>query len=153
MQKKAILILVVILVVGGGAYAIFHKPSKSNTPSSSTASNTAVNNTNQSASNDIIQTKSATNVGQYLANSDGNALYTYGLDTTGVSNCSGSCITSWPIYAVLSSTTLPANVTIITRSDGSRQYAYKGMPLYTFVDDSSGQVTGDGISNFHIAKP
>ena len=49
--------------------------------------------------------------------------------------------------------TLPANVTVITRSDGGKQYAYKGMPLYTFTSDGNGQVTGDGVENFHIAKP
>jgi len=31
------------------------------------------------------------------------------------------------------------------RPDGSSQVTYKGMPLYTFVEDSNSQVTGDGF--------
>ena len=71
----------------------------------------------------------------------------------GQSNCNGGCLASWPAYTATKTTNLPANVTVITRSDGSKQYAYKGLPLYTFTGDASGQPTGDGISNFHIAKP
>jgi predicted lipoprotein with Yx(FWY)xxD motif len=75
-------------------------------------------------------------------------------DSNGVSNCSGSCLTNWPIYEATATTDLPANVTVITRSDGKKQYAYKGMPLYYFSGDTSaGQVTGDGVNNFHVAKP
>ncbi len=152
MQKRAAIILVVILVLAGGAYALFHNKSSTptyNTPNSSTNNTTPTNNTTTA----IIQTKTASNTGQYLANSSGEALYTYSLDTTGVSNCIGSCLTAWPIYAATSSTALPANVTIIHRSDGGEQYAYKGMPLYTFTGDSPGQVNGNGVNNFNVAKP
>jgi predicted lipoprotein with Yx(FWY)xxD motif len=100
----------------------------------------------------LIKTNSK--LGQYLSDPNDKALYTYGADTTGVSNCSGSCLTDWPIYsAATAPATLAADVTVIKRADGSSQYAYKGMPLYFFSGDSTGQVTGDGIDNFHVAKP
>lgn len=156
MQKRALIIIVAILVVGGGAYAIFHKSSPSTTSSTNPYSSTPAASSSTpkpAAAGAIIETKTSASAGSYLANASGNALYTYGGDTTGVSNCSGSCISAWPIYTVLSSTNLPANVTTVTRTDGTKQYAYKGLPLYTFTGDSSGQVTGDGVSNFHIAKP
>ncbi len=151
-MKKIIVIVVIILALGGGAYAAFHKSSKT-TPTSTTSTTTSQPATTQTSAN-VVQTKTASSVGQYLASSSGMALYTYGLDKTGVSNCTGGCLASWPIYdASNAPATLPANVTVITRSDGGKQYAYKGLPLYTFSGDSSGQVTGDGVSSFHVAKP
>lgn len=153
MQKKNMwiwTIIVVLIVIGVGGYLIFHKSPKP-TPVSNTQSTTSTKST---TSNDIIQTKTASSIGQYLANPSNEALYTYSGDTQGVSNCTGSCIASWPPYSPsTSSATLPTNVTIITRSDGSQQYAYKGLPLYTFSADSSGQVTGNGVSGFSVAKP
>ena len=84
---------------------------------------------------------------------NGHPLYTYGGDQQGVSNCTGQCLADWPAYTAEATANLPTNVTIITRSDGSKQYAYKGLALYTFLGDSSSQPTGDNVSNFHIAKP
>ena len=145
MKKKVIVGIVALLVIVGGAYAIFHK---SSSPASDSSSNSS------KASTAIIQTKTASGTGQYLADANGDALYTYGADTSGVSNCSGSCIYAWPVYSPTSSTvTPPANLTVISRSDGTKQYAYKGLPLYTFSNDPAGKVTGDNVSNFHVAKP
>lgn len=108
----------------------------------------------QTTAGQIITTKTDAKYGQYLAGSKGLPLYTYGGDTSGKSNCSGSCLTDWPIYSATSApATLPANVTVVKRADGGSQYAYKGLPLYTFSGDSAGNVTGDGVSDFHLAKP
>jgi len=146
-MKRSAAAIIVIILIAVGAYAIFHK-SPTKTPSSSTSGNQS-----PISSGAIIQTKTASGVGSYLADANGNALYTYGADSSGVSNCSDSCLYTWPIYQATKTTSLPTNVTVITRSDGSMQYVYKGMPLYTFTSDSSGRVTGDNVSNFHIAKP
>lgn len=136
---------------------IFHKsPSKtSGTTSSSSLYGAATQPTPSGATtaSSIIQTMTTSNVGSYLADSSGAALYTYGGDSSGTSNVSGSLLASWPAYQATSTSSLPANVTVIKRSDGTSQYAYKGLPLYTFVGDSSGQVTGDGVADFHVAKP
>jgi len=88
------------------------------------------------------------------AEPNGQALYTYAMDTSGVSNCTGSCISTWPAYQDKGSTTnLPAGVGVIKRSDnGEMQYTYNGKPLYTFVNDHNGQATGNGIASFSIAK-
>src|ERR1035441_4495455 len=112
MQKKYMwvwTIIVVLIVVGVSGYLIFHKsstPASTSTTQSTTSSKTTTNN-------NIIQTKTASGIGQYLADSSGNTLYTYSGDTKGVSNCTGSCISSWPPYGpTTSSVTLPTNVTI-----------------------------------------
>jgi predicted lipoprotein with Yx(FWY)xxD motif len=150
-KNSIILVVIVVLIIAVGSYFIFHKSNKSTSSTQSTNTKQA-NTTN--TTKDIVQTETASNVGSYLADSSGNALYTYGSDTNGVSNCSGACLVIWPMYAANSSTDqLPNNVTIITRTDGSKQYAYKGIALYTFKSDTPGKVTGDGIANFHVAKP
>lgn len=94
--------------------------------------------------------------GQYAVGSNGMTLYRFDKDTKGVSNCSGSCAGVWPPYTTASApATLPANVTLITRGDGSMQFAYKGMPLYYYTGDQNvGDMTGDGFNGiWHIVTP
>lgn len=147
---KWIIGIVVVIVIGGGAYAIFHK-------SPAPAANNTTNNTaqNQPSTNEVILTKTSPTLGQYLTDPTGKALYTYNADTNGVSNCTGSCLAAWPPYTLHGSTSnLPAGITVITRTDnGDKQYAYHGKPLYYFASDSGSSVTGNGISNFQVAKP
>jgi predicted lipoprotein with Yx(FWY)xxD motif len=47
------------------------------------------------------------------------------------------------------------NWTIVTRDDGSKQWAYKGKPLYFWAKDAKvGDTTGDNVNNvWHVAKP
>lgn len=164
---KAIIVVVILAIIGVGAWAAVgmgsdnsdqnvNSSTTSTNPYSAPSGNQPSNSvaSNQANSGQIIQTKTDANLGSYLADSSGNALYTYDADTPGVSNCTGACLYNWPIYSVVdANASLPANVTVISRSDGSKQYAYKGLPLYTFTSDSPGRVTGDGVENFHVAKP
>lgn len=146
---KLVTAIIVVIVVVGGGYAILHKSSKTTPTTTSTSSNTpAVNNA-------VLATKTDPSVGQYLADLSGMALYTYGSDSQGVSNCTGSCLTDWPAYVDKGSTSnLPSGVGTIKRADnGQVQYTYNGLPLYTFVSDSVGKVTGNGVQNFKVAKP
>jgi len=105
--------------------------------------------------NNIVVTKVSSSLGQYLAEPNGRALYTYGGDNAGMSNCNGSCILTWPAYQDKGQTTdLPTGFGVIKRTDnGETQYTYNGMPLYTFIGDVAGRVTGNGVSNFSLAKP
>jgi predicted lipoprotein with Yx(FWY)xxD motif len=43
-------------------------------------------------------------------------------------------------------------MTLVTRSDGSQQWAYDGRPLYTFTQDTTaGQVNGNDFhNNWHV---
>ncbi|MGH7157141.1 MAG: COG4315 family predicted lipoprotein [Candidatus Saccharimonadales bacterium] len=153
---ETLLILIIIAIVAFVVWYVFHTKNTTNNTYSNSG-NTQINPPASSTSNTpskIVQTKSDPKVGQYLADSNGKTLYTYGADTTGVSNCTGSCLTDWPIYKATATTNLPNNVTVITRSDGTKQYAYKGMSLYYFTGDTAaGQITGNGVSDFSIAKP
>jgi predicted lipoprotein with Yx(FWY)xxD motif len=41
---------------------------------------------------------------------------------------------------------VPGTITTITRADGSRQAAYDGHPLYTYIGDSKpGQASGNDV--------
>jgi predicted lipoprotein with Yx(FWY)xxD motif len=150
-KSSSVLAAVIIIVVVAGGYALMHKSDKkttSTTQSTSKSSTPAVNNS-------VLITKTDPKIGQYLADPSGKALYTYGADTSGVSNCTGSCLANWPAYQDTGSTAnLPAGVGTIKRSDnGQTQYTYNGKPLYYFVSDGSGKVTGNGVDNFSVAKP
>jgi predicted lipoprotein with Yx(FWY)xxD motif len=44
--------------------------------------------------------------------------------------------------------------TVITRDDGSAQWAYHGKPLYLWVRDKApGDTTGDGVRGWNAARP
>lgn len=160
---ETVLVLVIVGLIAFVAWYVFH--AKSNTDTTlGNAANTQTEVSKQTkktttpatkpAATEVVTTKTDSKLGQYLADPSNKALYTYGADTTGVSNCSGSCLTDWPVYSAASApSALPTNVTVIKRADGSSQYAYKGMPLYYFSSDTAGKVTGDGVGNFHVAKP
>jgi len=105
---------------------------------------------------DITMTKNDPTKGNYLVGSNGMTLYSYDKDTAGVSNCYDTCAEKWPPYAATNtSSTLPTNVSVVKRTDGSMMYAYKGMPLYFWVGDAKpGDTTGDGVGGvWHLVKP
>jgi len=47
------------------------------------------------------------------------------------------------------------DLSIVTRDDGKKQWALKGMPLYYWVKDTKpGETTGEGVMGaWHVAKP
>ena len=84
-----------------------------------------------------------------FVNSSGFTLYTFAADGNGVSNCNGSCAGFWPPASVSLGATPSGGFSMITRSDGSKQWAFNGHPLYTFTGDSAaGQSSGDGLVEF-----
>ena len=84
-----------------------------------------------------------------LTNAKGFTLYWFVPDTATKSNCNGSCARFWP--PVKGPATAGPGVTgklgVITRSDGSKQAAYDGHPLYTYAGDTApGQAKGNGLN-------
>ncbi|WP_313073952.1 ATP-binding protein [Melaminivora sp.] len=81
-----------------------------------------------------------------LIGPNGNTLYVYGQDRDGASSCYDQCATNWPPLTVAPTARPMGDYTIITRSDGTRQWAYKGQPLYYFVRDTKpGDMAGHGM--------
>ena len=89
-----------------------------------------------------------------LIDAKGMTLYTFDRDADGKSACNGPCATNWPPLAATGDAKGSGDWTIVTRDDGSKQYAYKGKPLYTWSKDAKpGDKTGDGMNNvWHTAK-
>src|SRR6476620_3391502 len=76
---------------------------------------------------------SNTSKGPTLVDAKGMTLYTFDKDADGKSACNGPCATNWPVLKAEASDAAADGYTVITRDDGSRQWAYKGKPLYTFA--------------------
>ena len=82
--------------------------------------------------------------GKVLADAKGMPLYSFDKDEAGKSNCYEDCAKAWPPVLASAIDKPVGDLTIIKRSDGSMQWADAGKPLYTFVKDKPGEVTGDG---------
>src|SRR3954465_11668227 len=92
--------------------------------------------------------------GTYLTDGSGRALYLWVADRDGKSSCTGSCAEAWPPLPAKSAPAgsvgvRAAKVGTITRSDGAKQVAYNGHPLYYYAGDGSpGQTAGQGSDGF-----
>jgi predicted lipoprotein with Yx(FWY)xxD motif len=100
-------------------------------------------------------TTADTSKGKAFVDGKGMTLYVFDRDTTGTSNCNGQCATNWPPLAAAAGASGSGQWTVITRGDGSKQWAYQGKPLYAFSKDTKpGDATGDGVNSvWHIAAP
>ena len=137
---------------GLGAVAILAAACSSS--SSSTSSTTAQPSTSSvtGGNSAVIKTVTVPTYGLILVDSGGMPLYTLS------GSCTGGCASAWPALTVPASTK-PAEVAGVTgaigvakQTNGTYQVTYKGSPLYTFVQDSSGHITGQGIAGFSVVS-
>lgn len=89
-----------------------------------------------------------------LVNSKGLPLYYFRADTPTKSKVSGGLASLWPpvIAAKPTATGVQGKVVALKQGAGP-QVSYKGHFLYTFIEDSPGRVTGQGVSNFFVVTP
>lgn len=98
-----------------------------------------------------------------LVDAHGMTLYTYDEDSTSARNsrrargstCAGECARNWPPFAAPEDARPLGDYTLVGRDDGSKQWAYKGKPLYfRSADRTPGDRTGDGAGNlWRVARP
>lgn len=90
-----------------------------------------------------------------LVGPNGLSLYTFDRDAAGKSNCNDRCAANWPPLAAAADAKPEGDWTVVTRDDGSKQWAYKGKPVYGWVKDSKpGDRTGDNVNQvWHLARP
>jgi predicted lipoprotein with Yx(FWY)xxD motif len=84
-----------------------------------------------------------------LTNAKGFTVYWFAKDTSGKSNCNGSCAHYWPPVKgpVTAGSGVTGKLTVITRPDGTKQAVYNGHPLYTYVGDTApGMDKGNGLN-------
>ena len=91
-----------------------------------------------------------------LTGMHGMTLYTFDKDPAGAgkSMCNDGCAKNWPPLMVSASDQASEDWSVIAREDGSKQWAYKGKPLYLWVKDHKpGDATGDGFRGvWHVAR-
>ena len=91
-----------------------------------------------------------------LATPSGATVYTFDKDTAGngKSVCNGPCAQLWPPVPAQASDSATGDWSIVTRDDGSKQWAYKGWPLYTYAKDAKpGDTSGDKFKDvWHVIK-
>jgi predicted lipoprotein with Yx(FWY)xxD motif len=89
-----------------------------------------------------------------LVNGRGLPLYYYRPDTAAKSFVTGALAQAWPplTSAAPTGAGVSGHLTVLNDVNG-KQVTYNGHPLYTFVDDHAGQVTGQGVQNFFVATP
>lgn len=90
-----------------------------------------------------------------LVNSAGMTLYTFDKDAGGKSACNHQCAKIWPPVTASADAKASGDLSIITRDDGSKQWAYKGKPVYLYAKDAKpGDKTGDNFKDvWHVIKP
>ncbi len=101
--------------------------------------------------NAVINTAENPEFGSILADASGRSLYRFIPDELNVATCNGGCALAWP--PVLSVNRPRADGPVvepwlnrITRTDGSSQVTYNGVPLYYFAgDDKPGDTNGQTV--------
>jgi len=104
-----------------------------------------------------LKTATAKELGTFLVDGAGMTLYVFDNDKdAGKSTCSEGCAKAWPPFGPKAGD--PAStgsLGVIARDDGSKQYSYKGKPLYYYAKDKkAGDTTGHGAGNrWWVVKP
>jgi predicted lipoprotein with Yx(FWY)xxD motif len=82
-----------------------------------------------------------------LVTAAGLPLYTNNQDSSAMVQCTGACATVWrPLTIASGSPTGPSaagSLGVVALSNGTRQVTVNGKPVYTFVVDKAGKVSGD----------
>ena len=94
-------------------------------------------------------------LGGILTNGDGRTLYVFTQDSDGKSVCTGSCAETWPPFEGSAPPTIEGasgNFSVLTRTDGKKQVAFNGRPLYLYsADKAPGETKGEGVGGVWFA--
>lgn len=82
-------------------------------------------------------------------------LYFYDRDTRGKSTCYDACAATWPPLPAPPHAAPTGKWSVVTRRDGSKQWAYDGKPVYEYKNDTKpGSRGAVPIStHWHVARP
>jgi predicted lipoprotein with Yx(FWY)xxD motif len=150
LRRNSALMLAALPLIAIGLAACGSSSNSSSTNSSTTNGSTAASK----AGGATVTTMSISGVGTALVDSKGNALYTNNKDSGSTVACTGSCAGIWVPLAAPSSgqptsgdAAVQAKLAVVMTPDGTSQVTFGGKPLYTFVQDSPGQATGNGVTD------
>ncbi|HRH89978.1 MAG TPA: hypothetical protein PLO41_24285 [Rubrivivax sp.] len=96
--------------------------------------------------------------GSVLTTRQGRTLYVFDNDVpgSGRSVCNPPCSGVFSPHLIEKGSTVAPPFGVVQRDDGTRQWSYKGRPLYLFyADEKKGDAIGDGVNRatWHVAKP
>lgn len=104
-----------------------------------------------------LKQRTAGSLGPVLTGPSGMTLYTYAHDKDSTrSTCSGACAENWPPFKPAPNAPPPtAPLSLVTRDDGTKQYAWKGKPLYYWKNDRKvGETGGHNFRDvWSVAQP
>ncbi len=81
-----------------------------------------------------------------LRSADGaKPLYTFDRDVAGKPTCLDRCAAAWPPLQASAGARPVGAWTIVSRADGSSQWAFRGKPVYSFSHDANSKAGGDGM--------
>jgi predicted lipoprotein with Yx(FWY)xxD motif len=154
----AIVGVIVAATIGGGILAGTAGGSTPKYPAASTASTNAASVVPDPSATTTVHTVNAVVAGMtesILVDAKGLPLYTYKPDTPTTSQVAGQLAALWPPLTASAPTAaagIPGTLGVVATTNG-QQVAYNGHFLYTFIEDSPGRVTGQGVQNFFVATP
>ena len=133
-----------VLSACGSSSSSSGKPSASQQP--------AATQTSSASTGTVVKTGSVPSVsGSVLVNGQGLTLYSLSVERGGKFICTSSaCLQVWHPLTVSSGSKPTGSVGslgVVKRPDGTTQVTYKGMPLYTFAQDTPGQAKGQGVKD------
>jgi predicted lipoprotein with Yx(FWY)xxD motif len=100
----------------------------------------------------VVMTKD----GPRMVDPKGMTLYYYERDTSGkTSSCEGRCAENWRPLQASSEAKAIGEFTVITRSDGTKMWAFRYRPLYTSAADKApGESNGAATTmQWHVVRP
>jgi predicted lipoprotein with Yx(FWY)xxD motif len=88
-----------------------------------------------------------------LTDANGMTLYIFDKDSENLSNCYDQCAANWPPLLADDGAMADDAFSVVERTDGTSMWAYKGAPLYYWINDTQpGETTGDGVGGvWHLA--
>jgi predicted lipoprotein with Yx(FWY)xxD motif len=138
---------------GGGGAASASAPAASEAPSASASEAPAASESASAAAGAEIKLADSS-LGQIIVDGAGKTLYMFTPDEGGTPTCYDDCATAWPplvaadAASVTAGTGLDASkITVVDRTDGTKQVKYGEYPLYYFANDAAaGDVNGQGLN-------
>ena len=98
-----------------------------------------------------VALKSIDGIGDVLVDAGGKALYASDVESDGKVHCTDGCTSFWEPLTLDSGSPTAADgvgkLGVIKRADGARQVTADGKLLYTFSEDSAGELEGNGFSD------
>lgn len=146
------------MVSGLAAVAVLAAACGGSSGSAGSSSSSAPSSASNAGSQSVVLKTAKTSLGLVLTDAKGFTLYWYAPDSSTMSNCTGSCASTWPpvmgLPQAAPGVSLMGKFGTINRSDGTTQATYGGHPLYRYALDSKpGMTSGNGVGGvWHVVK-